>query len=83
MALQYFSADQPIFTSFDRNPRNFCISLLILALAFPFLTWVFNSIYSVFDAIVSRCQKKPRDEDDFEGTFWLLLVVSFYHTYAA
>jgi hypothetical protein len=78
MALQYFSADQPIFTSFDRNPRNFCISLLILALAFPFLTWVFNSLYSIFDSVINRlCVKKPRDRDAFDGAFCLSIVLNF------
>lgn len=46
VALQYFGADQPIFTSFDRSPRNFVISLCILALALPVLTGVFDFLYS-------------------------------------
>ncbi|CAN9184743.1 unnamed protein product [Alternaria alternata] len=66
-ALQYFSADQPIFTSFDRSPRNFGISLCILALALPLLTWTFNILYGIFDSLIAQLfVKKTRNEADPE-----------------
>ena len=54
MALQYFGADQPVFSSFDRSPRNFVISLFILLLALPLLTWILNSISGLKEAVVER-----------------------------
>ena len=71
-ALQYFSADQPIFTSFDRSPRNFGISLCILALALPLLTWTFNILYGIFDSLIAQLfVKKTRNEADPEGVLEL------------
>jgi len=68
VALQYFSADQPIFTSFDRSPRNFVISLCILALAFPLLVWGFNNLHCLVVSVIRRLSgKKSRDEEDPEG----------------
>jgi hypothetical protein len=65
VALQYFGADEPIFSFFERNPRNFGISLCILALAFPILTWVFNHI---FDFFAPRFRsKKLQNAEDREG----------------
>jgi hypothetical protein len=82
VALQYFSADQPIFTSFDRSPRNFCISLFILALAFPLLTWAFNSLYDLIDSVISRLiVKKKRNQEDLEGMLELFSVVEFVYTH--
>jgi len=75
VALQYFSADQPIFTSFDRSPRNFIISLCILALAFPLVVWGCNSLYCLVNSAIHRlCATKARDEEDLEGTILVLLV---------
>jgi len=68
VALQYFSADQPIFTSFDRSPRNFLISLCILALAFPLLVWAFNGIYCLVNSGMRWLSaKKTRNDGDLEG----------------
>jgi hypothetical protein len=46
IVLQYFGADQPIFSFFERNPRNFGISFCILAFAFPLITFVFDYIFN-------------------------------------
>jgi hypothetical protein len=67
VALQYFGADQPIFSSFDRNPRNFGISLCILALAFPLLTWILTLLYGIRDFVMSRLFTKVDDGEDLGG----------------
>lgn len=58
LVLQYFGADQPIFSFFERTPRNFGISFCVLALAFPLLTIVLD--YG-FNFVVTRFPKKTQN----------------------
>jgi len=77
VALQYFSADQPIFTSFERSPRNFGISLCILGLALPLSIWILNVLYSVVHYIVPRLYlKKSRNGKNVEGKFLLDVFIT-------
>jgi hypothetical protein len=57
LVLQYFGADQPIFHSFERSPRNFAISLCVLALVFPLFTWICHCIYSLSERLVRKTKR--------------------------
>jgi nitrate reductase NapE component len=76
IVLQYFGADQPIFSFFERNPRNFGISFFVLALAFPLLTFAFNH---TFDFIVSRFRPKKAHDTVALGGSYSNPMVSDYH----
>ncbi|OAL49237.1 hypothetical protein IQ07DRAFT_588578 [Pyrenochaeta sp. DS3sAY3a] len=44
LALQYFGTEKPIFTKFDRSPKNFFIALCVLGSALPLLTYIFTRL---------------------------------------
>jgi hypothetical protein len=70
VVLQYFGAERPIFTSFDRNPRNFGISLCILTFALPILTFVFSLVCDMYDYVILRMNSKMTHKSEVpEGVF--------------
>jgi hypothetical protein len=58
VVLQYFGAERPIFTSFDRNPRNFAISLCVLTFALLILTSAFSFVCDMYDYVIRRVNLK-------------------------
>jgi hypothetical protein len=65
VALQYFGADHAIFPSLDRTPRNFFISLCVLWLALPALTWISSTLQNRLGSWIS--ERKQRADNASQG----------------
>lgn len=66
IALQYFGADRPIFPSFEQNPKNFILSLIVLGTALPLITCAINLIERLLPMIG---KKKVRNLEENESKF--------------
>ncbi|KAF2854884.1 hypothetical protein T440DRAFT_542477 [Plenodomus tracheiphilus IPT5] len=58
LALQYFSAQKPIFPSIDQSPRNFVIAILVLGLMTAVLMYGIGYLDIIWSFIMARLPRK-------------------------